>query len=215
MKLLVIVVADQMVPAYCNNIKILNDFLIQTENIQLDYCGISNQDDFINYESIIQFKYKVINSNRQLTKVCDFISQYKNELSYDWYIKIRPDIRLLEPIKFDILSETAINARARKYIGPKYIKNGMSVNGVGMWMNIGECFYSEKERQIELDDQMYIFHHNIVKQGAFNVINEYRKENETIHDEYWRSRGIHKNVIGLNIYLEKHNVYSGDLNPKK
>jgi hypothetical protein len=91
----------------------------------------------------------------------------------------------------------------------------MSVNGAGIWLNIGDCFYSEKERQIELDDQMYIFHNNIIKQGTFNVINQYRIENETTHDHYWNARGIHKNIIGINIYLEKYKVYSGDLNPKK
>jgi hypothetical protein len=56
-----------------------------------------------------------------------------------------------------LLSNTAINACARKYIGSLNIKHGMSMNGVGGWRNIGDCFYSEKEQEIILDDHLYIF----------------------------------------------------------
>ena len=51
--------------------------------MEVEYCGISYQDEFHNYESIISFKYKIINTKRQLSKICDFITDYKAELYYD------------------------------------------------------------------------------------------------------------------------------------
>ena len=93
-----------------SNINILNNYLKKYEDSVVDYCGISNSDDFYNYENIISFKYKIINPKQQFSKICDFITQYKAELDYDWFIKIRPDIKLLEPINFEVLSDTAISS---------------------------------------------------------------------------------------------------------
>ena len=58
---------------WSDNIKILNDYMKMSDH-KVDYCGISNQDDFHNYEDIIQFKYKIINTKEQLNKICDFIT---------------------------------------------------------------------------------------------------------------------------------------------
>jgi hypothetical protein len=88
-------------------------------DMQVEYCGISNQNDFHTYEAIIPFKYTLINTKQQFSKLCDFITDYKSELDYDWYMKIRPDINLLEQIPFNTLLDRAINARARVYFGPK------------------------------------------------------------------------------------------------
>ena len=62
MKLLIIICAHELNKEWCAHIKILNDYMTDL-NIKPDYCCISNQNDFHNYESIIQFKYKIITVN--------------------------------------------------------------------------------------------------------------------------------------------------------
>jgi len=219
MKLLVIICSSDLEKKWCDNIKILNDY-IKLLNMDVDYCGISSQDDFNNYEGIISFKYKIINAKRQFSKICDFISDYKPVLEYDWYIKIRPDVLLLENINFNILSENAINARARVYYGPSKIKYGMSVNGEGIWKNIGNCYYDDIEHDVVLDDQIFIFHKNMIILNAFDKI-----EHKITSNNYWdqfeyeffmssifKSREISFNVIGINLILLKYNTFSGNLN---
>ena len=160
MKLLIIICGHEFNTKWCDNIIILNNYMKQ-QNIEVDYCGISNENDFHNYEHIISFKYKIIDTVRQMSKICNFITGYKSQLCYDWYMKIRPDIKLLENINFDMLLDNAINARAREYTGPKKIKYGMSVGGKGLWENIKDSHFNETNEFIILDDMMYIFHHNV------------------------------------------------------
>jgi hypothetical protein len=90
---------------HTENIRILNKWLHlnRSDPVTIDYCGISNTNDFHNYADIITFKYQVVNTKRQFSKLCDFITEYKQELDYDWYIKFRPDMKLLDPIDMDIL----------------------------------------------------------------------------------------------------------------
>jgi hypothetical protein len=185
---------------------------MKNNNIEVDYSGISNQDDFHNYESIISFKYKTINTKYQFSKICDFITKNKSELDYDYYMKIRPDLKLLENINFDLLSENAINARARVYFGPKKIKYGMS-------KNLPECFYDENEHYIIVDDQIYIFHKKVLQNGAFDII-EFGSirgwwgdiENECVHSKVFESRNIPINIIGINLEFTRDNSFSADLN---
>jgi len=235
MKILVIICGHELSSEYIPNIEILHQY-ISKDNREVEYCGISNNNDFINYEHIISFQYKIINESRQFMKVCDFITNYKHELSYDWYIKFRPDIRLLEPILFTPLSDTAMNARARVYDGPKRIKYGMSINGEGIWKNVGCCSYNDVESNIVLDDHIYIFHHNVIKMGGFDRFTHSGTEHEELHrfawdcrkrsdpfiynsleDEWlhtaaWKSRNIELNIIGLYLELTKYHSFSGDLN---
>lgn len=226
MNILVIISSQQMSKEHLPNIKILCDYL---KDYNVSYCGISNSDDFSNYESVIQFKYKIINTSKQLSKMCDFITHYKEKLTtkYDWYIKYRPDIQLLEPINFNALSKTAINARARVYNGPRQLVYGMSINGIGPWERIGCCIYNKKEKDIVLDDQFYIFHKNIIINGGFetfkpkNVIEWYIVddkimpwEHEWFHTNCWKSRNIGLNIIGIHLLFTKFNSYSGHINPK-
>lgn len=240
MKILVIISSHEMLTNYLSNIQILNDYLIDySKNDIVDYCGISNKDDFSNYESIISFKYKSINTKYQFGKICDFITENKDELDYDWYIKFRPEIKLLEPINFASLNEMAINSRARKYIGPKKIKFGMSINGKGGWGHLGDCHYDDIEKLVIPDDSIFIFHNNLVKKGAFDSFNDdefynmknnlkneivknecigyerwiYGGENEWFGLIFYSHRNIHLNVIGINMIFEKCNAYSGDLEP--
>jgi hypothetical protein len=195
----------------CDNIKILNDYM-KNSDIEVDYCGISSKNDFYNYENIIQFKYKIINPKPQFSKICDFITDYKSNLNYDWYIKIRPDIKLLENINFDILSNNAINARARVYNGPAKIKYGMSVNGEGGFKNIGDCHYASREQNIILDDMFYIFHKNVIQKNAFNKIELNGYENEWKHTQIFNDRNIPLNVIGIYLYFVKWKTFSGNIN---
>lgn len=212
MKLLIIILGHVFKTEWCDNIKQLNECM-KKNGIKIDYCGISNQDDFHVYEPIIHFKFKIINSKKQLSKICDFITEYKSQLDYDWYMKIRPDIKLLDTIRFDSLSEHAINARARVYNGPKKIKYGMSVNGEGKWKYIGDCHYSDTEHNIMLDDQIYMFHNNVVRNNAFEkILVPFEPEYEWTHSNLFKERKIPLNVIGINACLIKHGVFSGHIN---
>ena len=210
MKLLVIIAAHSHTDG--TNIKILNEYLINNSNNQVDYCCISSFNDFNVYDNIISLKYKIINPNLQLSKVCDFITDNKDNLDYDWYIKIRPDIKLLEPINFEVLAKNVINARIRSYTGPKKIKYGNSLNGPGYWRTYNDCFYDESEKNIVLDDVIYIFDNNVVKSGGFDKIVSSKIENETIHTDLWQSRNIGLNPIGINLCNMKYNGCSGDVN---
>lgn len=212
MKVLIIICSSSFDLNFLDNIRIFNDYM-KSNNIEIDYCGISNQDDFSNYESIITFKYKIINTKHQFSKICDFITDYKCELDYDFYIKTRPEIKLLENINFNILSENAINARARVYNGPSHIKYGMSVNGEGCWATIGDCYYADSEHSIILDDQIYIFHKNIVQLNAFDKLDEQiaARQNEWLHTEIFNTRRIPLNVIGINACFTRNNTFSGNI----
>lgn len=218
LKLLVIVCSRDFDSRWCDNIAILSDYMKKLD-MQVDYCGISNQDDFINYESIITFKYKIINTKKQFSKICDFITEHRSTLEYDWYMKVRPEVKLLEQINFDRMSETAINARARAYHGPKRIKHGMSINGAGIWREIGDCTYEENEHSIALDDMLFIFHRNIVEMNAFyndefGDIEGYwgDLEIEWMQTKVYTNRNIPLNVIGLFLEFTKNNTFSGDIN---
>jgi len=185
-------------------------------DIEVNYCGISNQDDFGNYETIINFKYKIINPKYQLSKLCDFITDNKSELDYDWYFKIRPDVKLLENINVDILSDNAINARARVYNGPRKIRYGLSTGGIGMWSGIRNIHFSPSEHDIILDDQLFIFHKKIIDKGGFDKIGEIsgwwgNRENEWGHTQIYNKRNIPLYVIGLYVEFTKNNTFSGDI----
>jgi hypothetical protein len=213
MKLLIILSSGNFDEKYCDNIKCLNDYM-KNNCIEYDYCGISSKNDFDIYETIIQFKYKIINTKKQFSKICDFITEYKSELDYDWYMKIRPEVKLIDNIDFRMLSDNAINARARIYNGPRKIKHGMSVNGEGIW-KVGGCDYADNEHNIILDDMIYIFHKNIVKNNAFDKIpTSHESENEWLHTRVFNHRKIQLNVIGINLCFTKpnHNCFSGNIN---
>jgi len=212
MKLLIIIISHSFDPEWCDNIKQLNECM-KNNRLEIDYCGISNQDNFHNYEPIIDFKYKMVNSKRQLSKICDFITEYKPQLNYDWYMKTRPDVRLLSNIMFQTLDKHAINARARIYNGPRTIRYGMSVNGEGPWKNSGDCYYSRYEHHIILDDQVYIFDNNVVKNNAFDKFLEPLDfQGELQHAKLFNDRKIRFNVIGINLCFVKYNAFSGDTN---
>jgi hypothetical protein len=193
---------------------VLKELLDKEPNTHVDYCVISSRDDFHVVSDIIPIKYKVINTKRQFNKVCDFITDHKEVLDYHWYIKTRPDLELLEPIPFDQCLENAVNARAREYKGPKQVKYGMSVGGQGAWKDtLGYSFFPI-EKEVVLDDQLYVFGQSVVTQGAFNTVDEEAlKWEERFQSSTWKTRGIPLNVIGINMCLRKYGCFSGDLFP--
>jgi len=218
MRILVIISSHKLDKVHSNNIKILKHYL---KGHDVDYCGISNDNDFHNYEDLT-FKYKIINTKKQMSKICDFITDY--QLDYDFYMKYRPDVRLLQPIDFTKLKNDTIYARARVYCGPRKIQYGMSVNGKGIWENIGDCYYSDVESNLVLDDMLYIFHNDVVKLGAFNKLKNEEfiqtkwfhsivtRQNEWFHSQVFNERNIKMDIIGINLIFTKNNTYSGDIN---
>lgn len=217
MKILVIIISHDFSKRWCNNIAVLHKFMQQiTPNIY--YAGICTSNDFHNYEDIISFQYKIINPKRQFSKICDFITEYKNELDYDWYIKIRPEVLLFENIPFHQLSNCAINARARYYIGPRQIPYGSSIGGIDDNFNMTDyCRYDTYEHNIELDDHLFIFHKNVIKNNAFDtcISPDTEPENEVMQSTIWKSRNIGFHVIGINMVMQKYNYYSGHIHIPK
>ena len=213
MRVLVILCGHEFHERDSENIRILHAYLLSLPDVNVDYCGISNTDDFHTYENIISFKYKVINTKRQLSKICDFITDNKDSLNYDWFMKFRPDTRLLEPPNFDILLEGAVNARAREYCGPKKIKYGMSINGEGRWKNVGYCSYRDVETTIVLDDMVFYFHKTVVGMGAFDKISsETSVYPEMQQANVFNQRKIPMNIIGINLENTKYHCFSGNVN---
>jgi hypothetical protein len=72
MKLLVIICGHELSSEHIPNIQTLHQSISQ--DTEVEYCGISNHNDFINYEHIISFRYKIVNESRQFMKICDFIT---------------------------------------------------------------------------------------------------------------------------------------------
>ena len=212
MKILVIIVSHEFSLQYKQNISILNNFMHQITN-EVDYVGISCLDDFHHYTDIISFQHTIINPKKQFSKICEFITDYKETLNYDWYIKIRPDVLLFDNIPFHQLSINSINARARTYYGPRHILYGCSIGGKGCHSNINDCYYDTYEHKIVLDDHIFIFHKNVIDNGAFDIFTneDNLPENETLHSKIWNDRNVPLNVIGINMVLTKYNTYSGHI----
>jgi len=206
MNVLVILCSHTFDPKWRDNIKRLGECFVGAH-----FCGISNEDDFKNYEDLIEFRYKQINTKGQWSKVCDFITDHRHELNYDWFVKIRPDIKLLEPVPWGKLSIEAVNARARVYNGPAHIRYGMSINGEGKWKNVGDCEKSMYENGIVLDDQFFFFHREMVERNVFDKVKPEPSENEWVMTACLTNRGAKLHVVGIHAELSKYQCFSGDI----
>lgn len=216
MKILIILISNEMNKILIPNILNLKKYLDKlTDDMNIiDYAGISSYNDFSNYENIISFKYKLVCQEKQINKLCKFITE--NKLNYDWYIKIRPEVYLIDEIDFNKLEHSAINGRARKYIGSKKIKYGLSVGGKGQWSHIKDVKYNEDSEFIELDDQIFIFDQYVINSGGFLYDNLFDIviQNETTQTNLWNKKNIKLNIIGINMRLDYCNgkfAYSGDI----
>jgi hypothetical protein len=227
MRILVIFVSGDNLEEYVENITMFRNFIDKNYgDCEVDYACILSSDSFEPLEKIVSLKYKEVNHKRQLSKMCDFITKYKDEFTYDWFIKTRPEIQLNRAVDLSSLSLNSIHARAREYRGPKRILFGNSVGGTGYNKGYKASTYSEKEELVALDDQFYIFHRTVIELGAFvpfipeDVAEWYipdnnKQEHEWVHSNCWKSRNIHLNVIGIDILFERtSDIYaaSGNIN---
>jgi hypothetical protein len=186
------------------------------------FAGLSSQDDFQMYDEILSFRYKVVNSRYQLDKVCSFLESCNEK--YDWYIKTRPDVEILQSIDFESLCKDSINARVREYCGPVKLEFGASIGGYGCKdIHEKECMPShgnsitldDTQTSIILDDMVYIFHKTILDKMYLNKdYNIYECQNEWFHTALWNSRNIKLNPCGIKMKFMKYNGYSisGHLN---
>jgi len=202
MRILIILSTHEMDSMNIPNIQILNEYVKElSKEHTVEYAGISSKDDFKNYEHILSFKYKMVNPKMQLSKMCDFITEYKEQLDYDWFIKTRPEIKLLQQLSFE-LAENTIHARARMYKGPQRIKYASSLMG-------GDESYKQyrpKEQELVLDDQIYIFHKSVIEKGGFAKIQQGRREDEWLHTNLWSQRGIQLHMIGIHVAFTKYSI---------
>lgn len=233
MRILVIIVTGEMHNSLKENIQILHDYL--KDDHQVEYAGLSSQDDFKNYEDMITFKFKMINPALQLTKLRNFFEAYHEYMGYDWYIKFRPEVKLLQIIDFTNCVKGAINARTREYIGPKKIQYGCSVGDpTGEWViyNAEAVKYDEEEKFVLLDDQIFIFDTTILNTGFYKgeytdgerkyVTYEDRvyilpeRQDEQYHKRFWNAKNIQLNPIGINMIFMRPNgglqTRSGNVN---
>lgn len=217
MKILVIITTGGNLEEYIDSIITFRDFICKNySNCMVDYACISSSYNFDPLEGVLSLKYKEVNPKRQLSKLCDFITKYKEELTYDWFIKTRPEIHLNRVVDLFSLSLNSIHARAREYKGPKKILFGTSTGGSGFHRNDKGSEYSDIEETIVLDDQFYIFHREVIDLDAFlpfepdhvpewyianNIMCKW--EHEWLHSNCWKSRNIQMNVIGIDIVFER------------
>jgi|SaaInlV_165m_DNA_2_1040747.scaffolds.fasta_scaffold27372_1 hypothetical protein len=157
---------------------------LKHQNCTVNIAFVTSEQLYYDYEHILgKITHKFISDEPQYSKVCNLLDiiGYDN---YDWYIKLRPEIGILETINLDKLnrySKTAINSRIRHYMGPKInIKYGVSIsneefvkaqNGdknLDNW-NANDFKYNDI-KICAPDDQIYIFHKNIAQQ-AFQKLN--------------------------------------------
>jgi hypothetical protein len=212
MKVLVIIVAAKMPNNWVENIRMLAMHL-KCRTDQIDYALISPEE-----ADALPLKYTFRSNKMQLSKISDFICQFKDELSnYDWIVKTRPDLILLDDIDFDNLPHDCINARARVYsrnVSP--IRFGLSLEHPCCQ---GNCRHrsppSEADISIILDDMLYIFHTDLLQKfrPVIDVTGDMYwtphgycyKEQEWFHTFWWDKLGIGKNVIGFNaLVLDDH-----------
>jgi len=172
-----------------------------------DYAAVlseNNKEDFINIERAlgIPLKYRMCVADKQIHKLWQFISS--NDLTeYDWFVKMRPEMRLLDTIPLSDCIPDKFNGRARVYRGPKHVKHGMSVMGPGCWgLIVSDYSYNEHEVEVVMDDQMFMFDRAVVSSGVFGEID--------IQNTHWpehnmtkilTKHGVQLSVIGLNVEL--------------
>ena len=219
MKLLVILISHAFETKWRGNVAGLRDCLARVEGVTaVDYAGVSSHADFKNYDDLVPFRFTEVNPKRQVNKLCDFVSAHRAELEgYDWFVKTRPDIRLLEPPDFSAMAPGAVNARARAYVGPRKVEYGMSINGPGpnKFHRAGDCVYDPVERKVVLDDQFVVFPRSVVAQGAFDPV---YFPPQVVADEWaqatvFNKRRIPVHVVGIRLELLKYGVFSGHLDP--
>lgn len=231
MRILCIITTGGNLDEYLKNIMFFRDTMKKYyPNDLIDYACISSSDNFTNLNNLLNLKYKEIDSKKQLSKVCNFITKFKDKLDYDWFIKLRPEVQIFSRIDFEYLPKNTISARVREYLGPKKIMYGNSTSGPGWNQSINDCKFSNKEENIVLDDQLYVFDKQVINSNAFktfdseNILKYARIINgkeapwgecEWVHTNLWKERKINLNLIGIQLKLQYSNggyMSSGNVN---
>lgn len=233
MKVLLMIISHNITNNNLQNIydKIVNPLKMNNIEVDLVTC-ISGSKNIISNKVKYNFKF----DGFQLAKVCYVVNKFEDE-EYDYYIKMRPEIKLNTLINQTFLlklSKTKINSRCRQYSGPSIdLKFGMSCQK--SFIRKENILFNKVV--ICPDDQMYIFHKSIKK--AFSPItndtylnyckkiNDKREywvddwmlaetywkknicEREGHHKFIWYSRGFDLNPIGLDIRMNS--LESSDL----
>lgn len=167
LKVLFIILADDLDSYFTPNIVILKKYIDDlSKKYTVDVSCVLSHDNFQVYQPILPFKYTMINPKSQFDKLCDFISLCDEK--YDWYVKIRPEIELLDQLNFENYCKQSINVRARRYIGPQKLLYATSVGGEGGFKYCGsENGFDTVVKKIIADDQIFIFHRNVIDTGGF------------------------------------------------
>jgi hypothetical protein len=209
--ILIILSSNEMYPEFKPQVESLKKYMEHlSKTYMVDIAGISSKDDFSNYSDLLDFKYKYINPKLQMAKMCDFITENKDTLNYDWFLRTRPEEEMLDfdTINFESLPKDAVSARAREYAGPFTGKYSCSVGGEGSFKNIKACFYKTELEKLVLDSNDYVFHKTVIDNGAFSKLTDeeenwgtdYAKntQSESFFSHTLTSRGIKLNIIDIN-----------------
>ena len=173
-KILVIFISRDIKDSDNNLLTIKKNLIdsLKNDNTIVDLCSVLSQQEINNtsYKNILgNFKYEFINNEPQLRKLCSIFNTINYD-DYDWYIKVRPEINLLETItheKLETFSKEKVNTRCRGYYGPHInLPYGCSIQNIRTAPhNVKEYYnykkYNDKYTIINPDDQMFFFHKNI------------------------------------------------------
>jgi len=226
--ILIILSTNEMYPEFKPQVETLKKYMEHLSKMYtVHVAGISSKDDFSNYSDILDFQYKYINPKLQMAKMCDFITDNKDTLNYDWFLRTRPEEELLDfdTINFNNLPKDAVSARAREYAGPFTGKYSCSVGGEGSFKDIKGCLYKPTLEKIILNSDVYVFHKTAVENGAFSKLTneeenwgtEYdtKTQSEWFFSHILPSRGIKLNIIGINAKFTRKSrnqfMYSGNI----
>jgi hypothetical protein len=223
--ILIILSTNEMYPEFKPQVETLRKYIEHlSKTYRVDLAGISSKDDFSNYSDVLDFKYKYVNPKLQVSKMCDFVSENRDTLKYDWYLKTRPEVEMMDfdTIDFKNLPKDAVSARAREYTGPFQGKHSCSVGGEGSFSHIKACFFNKEQQKLSIDDNVYVFHKTTVDNGGFSQITEGelpRPGEEGEHEWYFSrvltARGINLNIIGIDMLFTRksrgESIYSGNV----
>jgi hypothetical protein len=230
-KVLIILISKHMDNRFIENIHILKKRLL----VKYDIALISSHEDFQEYENVFDcIKYKILSDKFQLSKICDFLSSSCDIYQYEWFIKFRPEIELLENItyeKLNSLCKKSINSRVRIYEGNRSLKYATSIRDQ-QCEKYEIIFHKDKDDIIWIDDMFYIFNKNVIyAKGFIHITNEDKSkylenskhidkysicenEWEEFHTFIWKKRKINLEILSFNLKMTNRNnviLYSGDI----
>jgi len=201
MKILIMIISHEIKDFLYNNI---NEYVItplQKDGfiVELATCTSSEKQKNSIRDKV---KYNFVLPKFQLTKVCHVVNNLCDN-DYEWYVKIRPDIKIYTKITksyLENLSKTQINTRCIKYNGPAiHIPYGLSHNlSDKIMVNDGE----NSKTIITPDDQIYIFHNKIAKKAFAPItLNTYLEYCDYLNNNpnlYWVDSWMSKNYFNEN-----------------